>query len=183
MTLRPWVNDENGRTERLGTFLSCKIYDSEGSWAEVVSEYEYEMARRLGVPGNKILFNGPYKPKEALARAAEEGAHIHLDHFDELYQLEQIAKEIPEGETRARFSPFSRAPEGEHITRVENSRGEMSIHMWTDGTTNPYRVKIMPPSLRNMYVFERLAELSEIVVADIPVVVNSIDPWYLDSDR
>jgi hypothetical protein len=29
MTLRPWVNDENGRTERLGTFLSCKIYDSE----------------------------------------------------------------------------------------------------------------------------------------------------------
>ena len=71
----------------------CKIYDSEGSWSEVVSEYEYEMARRLGVPGNKILFNGPYKPKEALIRAAEEGAHIHLDHFDELYQLEQIAKE------------------------------------------------------------------------------------------
>ena len=29
MTLRPWVNDENGRKERLGTFLSCKACDSE----------------------------------------------------------------------------------------------------------------------------------------------------------
>ena len=29
MTLRPWVNDENSRKERLGTFLSCKACDSE----------------------------------------------------------------------------------------------------------------------------------------------------------
>jgi hypothetical protein len=29
MTLRRWVNDENGRKERLGTFLSCKACDSE----------------------------------------------------------------------------------------------------------------------------------------------------------
>jgi hypothetical protein len=34
-----------------------------------------------------------------------------------------------------------------------------------------------------MYVFERMAELDEVLVADIPVVINSIDPWYLDSDR
>lgn len=70
----------------------CKIYHDEGSWAEVVSEYEYEMARRLGVPGEKILFNGPYKPTHALERAVEDGAHIHIDHFDELYALENIAK-------------------------------------------------------------------------------------------
>jgi NADH:ubiquinone oxidoreductase subunit D len=55
--------------------------------------------------------------------------------------------------------------------------------MFTDGGMNPYRVKINSPSLRNMYVFERLAELDEILMADIPVVINSIDPWYLDSDR
>ena len=29
MTLRPWVNDENGRKERVGTFLSCNNCDSE----------------------------------------------------------------------------------------------------------------------------------------------------------
>jgi NADH:ubiquinone oxidoreductase subunit D len=59
----------------------------------------------------------------------------------------------------------------------------MGWHIWTNGTSNPYRVKITSPTLRNMYVFERLAELDEILVADIPVVINSIDPWYLDADR
>jgi hypothetical protein len=29
MVHRPWVNDENGRKKRLGTFLSCKACDSE----------------------------------------------------------------------------------------------------------------------------------------------------------
>ena len=71
----------------------CRIFHEEGSWAEVVSEIEYEMARRCGVPPEHILFNGPYKPKEALREAALEGAKIHVDHFDELYTLEQIAEE------------------------------------------------------------------------------------------
>jgi NADH-quinone oxidoreductase subunit D len=97
--------------------------------------------------------------------------------------MEQIAREIPEGPVKTRFSPFQRAPEGEHYSRVETARGELGIHMYTNGTTNPYRVKINPPTLRNMFVFERLAELNELTMADIPVVLYSIDPWYLDSDR
>jgi NADH-quinone oxidoreductase subunit D len=78
---------------------------------------------------------------------------------------------------------FARAKAGEYLSRVETARGELGVHMFTDGGMNPYRVKITSPSLRNIYVFERLAELDEILMADIPVVVNSIDPWYLDSDR
>jgi len=71
----------------------CQIFHEEGSWAEVVSEHEYAMARRLGVPGSRILFNGPYKPKAALEMAVADGAHIHVDHYDELYLLETIAEE------------------------------------------------------------------------------------------
>ena len=33
----------------------CRIFHQEGSWAEVVSEFEYEMARRNGIPGDHIL--------------------------------------------------------------------------------------------------------------------------------
>jgi len=72
----------------------CRVFHEEGSWAEVVSEVEYEMARRNGVPGSRILFNGPYKPIPALRTALEEGARVHVDHHDELYQIEQIAKEL-----------------------------------------------------------------------------------------
>jgi NADH:ubiquinone oxidoreductase subunit D len=100
-----------------------------------------------------------------------------------LNMMEQIANEIPSGPVRTKTPLFARAKAGEYLSRVETSRGELDVHMFTDGGMNPYRVKINSPSLRNMYVFERLAELDEILMADIPVVINSIDPWYLDSDR
>ncbi|MEI6315281.1 MAG: alanine racemase, partial [Syntrophus sp. (in: bacteria)] len=72
----------------------CRIFHQEGSWAEVVSEYEYEMARRNGVPGEQIIYNGPYKPEGALRTAIQEGAHIHVDHYDELYLIEKIARDL-----------------------------------------------------------------------------------------
>jgi len=70
----------------------CNVLHQEGAWAEVVSDFEYEKARALGVPGTHILFNGPYKPRAALERAVQERAMIHLDHMDELYMLEEIAQ-------------------------------------------------------------------------------------------
>jgi NADH-quinone oxidoreductase subunit D len=100
-----------------------------------------------------------------------------------LNMIEQVANEIPNGPVRNRVPLFARAKASEVFSRVETPRGELGIHMFTDGGMNPYRVKINSPTLRNMYVFERLAELDEILVADVPVVINSIDPWYLDSDR
>lgn len=71
----------------------CRVFHQEGAWAEVVSEMEYDMARRLGVPGHQILFNGPYKPQAALKTAIDEGAHLHIDHWDELWAIERIARE------------------------------------------------------------------------------------------
>jgi diaminopimelate decarboxylase len=72
----------------------CAIFHDEGALAEVVSEFEYEKARKLGVPGRQIIFNGPHKPMGALRRAVEEGAQIHVDHLDEIHDLEQLAAEL-----------------------------------------------------------------------------------------
>jgi diaminopimelate decarboxylase len=63
----------------------------EGAWAEVVSGLEYEMARRLGVPGERIVFNGPHKSDEDLRRAVRDGAFVNVDSFDELTALEEAA--------------------------------------------------------------------------------------------
>ncbi|QQL50232.1 type III PLP-dependent enzyme domain-containing protein [Mucilaginibacter ginkgonis] len=65
----------------------CKIFHAEGSWAEVVSGFEYRKALGNGMPGNKIIFNGPAKSKEDLHLAIENDSLIHIDHFDELQQL------------------------------------------------------------------------------------------------
>jgi diaminopimelate decarboxylase len=71
----------------------CAVFHDEGSMAEVVSEFEYEKARNLGVPGHEILVNGPCKSKSLLIRAVDENAKIHIDNLDELFDLEAIARE------------------------------------------------------------------------------------------
>lgn len=71
----------------------CSIFHQEGSWAEVVSEFEYDKAKRLGVKGENIIFNGPYKSNQALIKAMKDKAKIHIDHFDELYNLIELSRE------------------------------------------------------------------------------------------
>jgi diaminopimelate decarboxylase len=71
----------------------CRIFHQEGSWAEVVSGFEYEKALNNGVPGNKIIFNGPIKTDEELIKAVQNGSLIHIDHYDELYALIRLSDE------------------------------------------------------------------------------------------
>ncbi|MDP3181117.1 MAG: diaminopimelate decarboxylase, partial [Bacteroidota bacterium] len=59
----------------------CSIYHEEGSWAEVVSGFEFEKALSNGVNGSQILFNGPDKSEADLIMAIENNACIHIDHF------------------------------------------------------------------------------------------------------
>ena len=72
----------------------CRIFHQEGSWAEVVSGFEYRKALGNGVPGNKIIFNGPEKTNEELEVASNNGSLIHIDHFDELYQLIEMSDKL-----------------------------------------------------------------------------------------
>jgi len=71
----------------------CQIFHQEGAWAEVVSGFEYEKALGNGVPGNKIIFNGPNKTDEELIAAARKNSLIHIDHYDELYSLIKLSEE------------------------------------------------------------------------------------------
>jgi len=70
----------------------CKIYHDEGSWAEVVSGFEYDKALANGMSGGKIIFNGPDKSDEDLLKAIDNASFIHIDHFDELYSIIRLTK-------------------------------------------------------------------------------------------
>ena len=69
----------------------CRIFHQEGSWAEVVSGFEYDKAIRNGVAGRQIIFNGPGKSDEDLIKAIRNYSYIHIDHFDELFTLIRLA--------------------------------------------------------------------------------------------
>jgi diaminopimelate decarboxylase len=70
----------------------CSIFHQEGSWAEVVSGFEYGKAIFNGVPGNKIIFNGPDKSESDLVLAAKNNSLIHIDHLDELFTLTELCQ-------------------------------------------------------------------------------------------
>lgn len=71
----------------------CNVYHQMGSWAEVVSGFEYQKALKNGVPGSKIIFNGPDKTLDELKLAMENKSLIHIDHLDELYTLTELCIE------------------------------------------------------------------------------------------
>ena len=71
----------------------CRIFHQEGSWAEVVSGFEYDKALYNNVPGDKIIFNGPDKTDSDLIKAARNNSLIHIDHYDELYTLIRLSEE------------------------------------------------------------------------------------------
>jgi diaminopimelate decarboxylase len=72
----------------------CKTFHKEGSFAEVVSPFEYDKALHNGVSPEKIHWNGPYKPEAALARAMTNQSLIHIDNLDEFARIEQVAARL-----------------------------------------------------------------------------------------
>jgi diaminopimelate decarboxylase len=72
----------------------CKIFHQEGSWAEVVSGFEYRKAINNGVNGKQIIFNGPDKKFDDLTLAINNQSLIHIDHLDELDLIISICEQI-----------------------------------------------------------------------------------------
>jgi diaminopimelate decarboxylase len=72
----------------------CNIYHQEGSWAEVVSGFEYDKALKNGVSGKRIIFNGPDKTVSDLTKAITNDSLIHIDHLDELYTIIELTEKL-----------------------------------------------------------------------------------------
>lgn len=63
-----------------------------GASAEVISHFELWLALRLGVPGERIIVNGPAKTDEALDLAVRSGVRlINVDNLDEIETIDRLA--------------------------------------------------------------------------------------------
>jgi len=72
------------------------VHDA-GALAEVVSILEYRLARRLGVPGERIIFNGPNKTYDHIERALEAGSTLNLDSLREVRHVVRWTEETGRG--------------------------------------------------------------------------------------
>lgn len=65
-------------------------FKSKGCYAEVVSDDEYNLARYIKNPIDKIVYNGPIKTKETMLEAIKGGAIVNLDSKREIEWLAEL---------------------------------------------------------------------------------------------
>ena len=90
---------------------------------------------------------------------------------------EYISAEIGEGPRQHRLKP----PAGEVYAAIEGARGEYGVHIVSDGTNRPYRLKWRAPTFSNLMP---LAEMTRgYKIPDLIVTLGSIDIVLGDLDR
>ncbi len=99
--------------------------------------------------------------------------------FESIRNIRALMEKMPEGELTARFPRKVRA--GETISRVEAPRGELLYFIKSDGSENPYRVKVRTPSLRN-FMSVLVGSVGH-QLADVPMILSGIDPCFSCNDR
>ncbi len=106
----------------------------------------------------------------------------------ELFELINIVQaaldRLPNGPINLGESPvrlMRRIPRGEAISRVEAPRGELIYFVKTNGGDGLERLKIRTPTLANIISLKKMLIGCEI--ADVPVIVTSIDPCLSCANR
>ena len=74
-----------------------------------------------------------------------------------------------------------RVPAGQTYQAVESAKGELGVHLVSDGGTKPFRCHFRDPSFNNLQAVAAMCEGGSI--ADVIVAVASIDPVMGGVDR
>ena len=97
--------------------------------------------------------------------------------------LEQALAGIPEGpvmDPKVRLRGL-RPKAGEAYGRIESPKGELGFYLISNGTTEPYRYRVRPPSMINLTVLEDMCLGRS--VADVVVTLGSVDIVLGEVDR
>ncbi|MDA7676794.1 hypothetical protein N8584_02315 [bacterium] len=68
----------------------CTELDLLNCFAEVVSPFEVDMARRYGIEKSRIVYNGPVKDDESIRTVLSGGGVVNIDSLDDLALLRQV---------------------------------------------------------------------------------------------
>ena len=97
--------------------------------------------------------------------------------------LEQALRDIPAGpimDTKVRLRGL-RPKAGEAYGRIESPKGELGFFLISDGSGNPYRYRVRPPSMINLTILEDMC-LGE-NIADTVIILGSVDIVLGEVDR
>ncbi len=107
-----------------------------------------------------------------------------LETLESVHMIDALLERLPDGpisQSGNVLALMRKIPRGEAISRVEAPRGELFHYVRTNGNSGVERLKIRAPSLANLASLKPMLVGNEI--ADIPLVVASIDPCISCAER
>jgi NADH-quinone oxidoreductase subunit D len=95
--------------------------------------------------------------------------------------VRQALDRLPEGNVQEKVPKKVKVPKGEIYGRSEAPRGELGYYIVSDGTGNPYRVKVKSPCFTALSVLPELSRGG--LIADVVAIIGSIDIVMGELDR
>jgi NADH-quinone oxidoreductase subunit D len=109
----------------------------------------------------------------------------YLVRMEEMRQSSRIClqaiQNIPTGPIMARIGKVLKPPPGEVYHAIEAPKGELGFYIVSDGTTQPYRVRVRPPSFINLQAFDTMVKGH--LVADVVAIIGTLDIVLGEVDR
>jgi len=99
---------------------------------------------------------------------------LHLDEVRESIRIiDQVLHEMPDGPVMAKVPRLLRIPPGRAFVSIESPRGQYSCYAMSDGSDQPFRLRIHDPSFFNLKAMNDM--LPGNLIADMMAIFASLD--------